>query len=63
MTKQEIIELAIIHGAFIDYDCSLCGDLCGDGMDVMAFAQDIIYMSIKQCNHLCNLKELNDKIK
>jgi hypothetical protein len=61
MTDQEIIELAIVHGAFIDYDRSLCGDLCGDGMDVMAFAHDIIYMAINRCNHLCNLKELKDK--
>jgi hypothetical protein len=63
ITDQAIIELAIKYGASIDYDRSLCGDLCGDGMDVVAFAHDIIYMSIKQCNHLCNLKELKDKIK
>ena len=48
ITDQEIIDLAIKHGAFIDYDRSLCGDLCGDGMDVVAFAHALISRINKQ---------------
>jgi hypothetical protein len=43
MTDQEIIDLAIEYGAFIIDD-----DLCGDGMDVMAFTHDIISRLNKQ---------------
>ena len=51
MTRQDLYDtiesIAIEHGAFIIDDC-----LCGDGMDIIAFAVDVIQQGLPTYN-LC----------